>query len=226
MERMAGRPLIATGLLGMTRVLAELQLRLHGLDPSPLAKALGEAATFDGYLAALTRRIDHARLDGLASVIGWLRARRPRADGAPAICHGDLHPQNILVEGRVATGVLDWPNVLVADPAFDVASTLNILRFAPAGLASVPPALRRLVHIAQPVLARRYLARYCRGRRIEPARLGYYEVAAALRALVRAGETHQRSAPVTELDASPYAARLLGRVREITGIHAVIEQTP
>ena len=102
-----------------------------------------------------------------------------------AICHGDLHPRNILVEEGRVTGVLDWPNVLVADPAFDLAATWSILRFVPAALTGMPAARRWLARLVQPALAARYRALYWRRRPIDRARLRYYEVAAALRALVR-----------------------------------------
>jgi len=217
MERLPGRPLLDARAIGMGAVLADAQLRLHALDPAPLARALGPPGTFDGYLDTEAGRIARAALDDLRPLLDWLRARRPPG-AAAAICHGDFHPQNVLVEGGRVSGVLDWPNALVADPAFDVAATLNILTFVPAGLTSLPPVLRWLARVAQPLLARRYLARY-RGRRpIDDARLAYYRVAAALRALVRAGESRRRGA-LTGLDASPYAARLLVYSRR------VIEQT-
>ena len=219
MERLPGRPLLETRALNMGAVLADLQCRLHALDPAPLSRALGPPGSFDGYLDAFAGRIERAKLDELAPLLGWLRARRPPF-AAPAICHGDFHPQNVLVEHGRVTGVLDWPNALVADPAFDVASTLNILRFVPAGLTSMPAALRWVARVAQPLLARRYLASYRRQRPIDDARLAYYQVAAALRALVRAGETQRGLAGVpSDLDASPYAARLLAYSRR------VIEQT-
>ena len=219
MERLPGRPLLETRAIGMGAVLADLQCRLHALDPAPLARALGPPGTFDGYLDAFAGRIERAKLDELAPLLVWLRARRP-PPAAPAICHGDFHPQNVLVDDGGVTGVLDWPNALIADPAFDVASTLNILRFVPAGLTSMPAALRWVARLAQPLLARRYLAAYRRQRPIDDARLAYYQVAAALRALVRAGESRRGLAgPPTDLDASPYAARLLAYARR------VIEQT-
>ena len=219
MERLPGRALLETRAVGMGAVLADLQLRLHALDPTPLARALGPAGTFDGYLDAFARRIERGKLNGLTPLLAWLRAHRP-PEGPLAICHGDFHPQNVLVERGVLTGVLDWPNALVADPAFDVASTLNILRFVPVGLTSMPRALRELARFLQPLLAWRYLTRYRRARPIDDARLAYYQVAAALRALVRAGESRQRgggSAP-SGLDASPYAARLLAHACRVTGV--------
>jgi aminoglycoside phosphotransferase (APT) family kinase protein len=221
MERRPGRSLLETRAIGMGGVLADLQLRLHALDAAPLARALGPAGSFDGYLDMFERRIARGGLDGLAPLVGWLRAHRPPGD-APVICHGDFHPQNILVEDGRVSGVLDWPNALVAEPAFDVASTLNILRFVPAGLTAMPPVFRWLAGLAQPLLARRYLAVYRRRRAIDDARLAYHSVAAALRALVRAGETRRRAAggPPSELDASPYATRLLEHVRGVTGVTA------
>jgi hypothetical protein len=52
----------------------------------------------------------------------------------------------------VVTGVLGWPNALVADPAFDVASTLSAAEIrrsiggAPSGLDASPYAARLLAH--------------------------------------------------------------------------------
>ena len=220
MERLPGRPLLQARVIGMGAVLAGAQARLHGLDAAPLARALGPAGTLDGYLETEAGRIARAKLDGLRPLLDWLRARQPR-QSATAICHGDFHPQNILVDGGRVTGVLDWPNAIVADPMFDVASTLNILSFVSAGITSLPAPVRWLLRAAQPLLARRYLASYRCLRPIDAARLGYYQVAAGLRALVRAGESRRRGV-LTGLDASPYAARLLAHARRVTGVEATL----
>jgi aminoglycoside phosphotransferase (APT) family kinase protein len=225
MERLPGVPLIDANPIGMDRVLVEAQLRLHALDAGPLVRALGDAVTFDGYLAAFERRITSAALTGLAPAVRWLRAHRPPADVAPVICHGDLHPRNVLVQGGRLTGVLDWPNAVVADPAFDVASTRNVLRFVPPGLASMPAPLRWLARVGQPILAWRYLAGYRRRRPIARERLAYYEVAAALRALVRAGESRRRAAgapPPSPLDRSPFAARLAAHASRVCGVDVTL----
>jgi aminoglycoside phosphotransferase (APT) family kinase protein len=39
---------------------------------------------------------------------------------APAIVHGDLHFRHLLVNGRAASGVIDWGDVCRADPAIDL----------------------------------------------------------------------------------------------------------
>jgi aminoglycoside phosphotransferase (APT) family kinase protein len=225
MARLPGTPLIAARPVGMDRPLVDAQLRLHALDPAPLVRALGDAITFEAYLARFQRRIEQAELGGLQGVARWLREHRPHAAEPPVICHGDLHPQNVLVEGGRVSGVVDWPNTVIADRAFDVASTRTILRFVPAGLASLPGPLRWLARVGQPILAARYLAGYRRQRPIDAARLAYYEVAATLRALVRAGEVRRwagHGSPPGPLDRSPYAARLADHAARVTGVAVVL----
>jgi aminoglycoside phosphotransferase (APT) family kinase protein len=39
---------------------------------------------------------------------------------AQAVVHGDLHFRHLLVEGRAASGVIDWGDVCLADPAIDL----------------------------------------------------------------------------------------------------------
>jgi len=229
MERLPGTPLISARPVGMDRPLLEAQLRRHALDPAPLARALGDAVTFDGYLASVERRVARAALTGLAELLRWLRERRPSPEAPPVICHGDLHPRNILVDGGRVSGVLDWPNTVIADAAFDVATTHSILRSVPVGLASMPRALRWLARVGQPILATRYLRGYRRRRAIDSGRLAYYEVAATMRALVRAGESRGRAAggpPPTALDRSDYADRLLAHAAGITGLAASLPARP
>ena len=69
-----------------------------------------------------------------------------------------------------------------------------------------------------------YVRAYRRRRALDPERLDYYQVAAGLRQLVRAGESRRRSAgaPPGGLDASPFAARLLAHARRVTGLHAAL----
>jgi aminoglycoside phosphotransferase (APT) family kinase protein len=215
MERAEGVPLLSQ-VVGMAGALARAQLKLHALDPTALR---GVVPDLDGYLARQVQRIEAARLDGLRPLLDWLRARRP-PPAAAVICHGDFHPQNVLVQRGEVTAVLDWPNAVLAEPAFDVASTLNILRWVPAGLA-VPGPLRWLAHAGQRLLASRYLATYRGGRPLGPDRLAYFEVAAALRAVVRGGEAQRlaaRGLPVTALDRSPFVPRLLARAARVTGL--------
>jgi aminoglycoside phosphotransferase (APT) family kinase protein len=245
MERLAGRPLLAARRLGVASVLVETQLRLHALDAEVLLKALDregqasttadgppisrEVVTFEGHLARLERRIAHGSLRGLEKAIAWLADHQPTGEGRRVICHGDFHPQNILMTGGRVTGVIDWPNVIVADPAFDVASTRVILGLVPVGVLGVPPALRGLVAIAQRVLAARYVRGYRRRQPLDATRLAYHEALACMRGLVRTAEA--RLAPIGEsgvnpLDASVFGERLAARFARITGVALRLPAVP
>ena len=245
MERLAGRPLLDARRLGVASVLVEMQLRLHALDAEVLLLALDregqtpsaaggppisrELVTFESHLARLERRIARGSLRGLEKAIVWFSDHRPMDERRRVICHGDFHPQNILMtDGRV-TGVIDWPNVIVADPAFDVASTRVILGLVPVGLLGVPPALRGLVEVARRILVARYLSLYRRRQPLDAARLAYYEALACMRGLVRTAEA--RLAPIGEsglnpLDASGFGEQLAARFARITGVMPRLPAVP
>lgn len=227
MERVAGRPLIDEQRVGLAAVLVELQTRLHALDARPVLDALDRlgsraSMTFDGLLATFQERIARGALAGLRPAMDWLSGNRPRSPAAPAICHGDFHPQNILMSNGAVTAVLDWPNTVIADPAYDVAATRIILRRAPVELLPIPAALRPVVRLARVLITTRYLAGYRRRRPIEPAALRYYEAAACMRQLVRVWGTRvdaaARRAPLGVLDASRFGEDLAARFSRLTGV--------
>jgi aminoglycoside phosphotransferase (APT) family kinase protein len=236
MERLPGRRLLEAGLFRISRVLVETQLRLHALDAEVLLRALdreglatsaagapaisGDMVTLDGHLGQLRDRIVGGALHGLEPAMAWLVEHRPPSPGRRVICHGDFHPQNILVSGRRVTGVIDWPNVVVADAAYDVAATKTILSLTPVKLAAVPAALRWLVRVLRPVMVARYLAAYRRRRPIDPGVLAYYEALCCMRGLLRAAESRHRRAPAlpNPLDVSSFAERLAARFSRITGV--------
>jgi aminoglycoside phosphotransferase (APT) family kinase protein len=231
MERVAGRPLLDARRLGAARTLAETHARLHALNPEPLLRALDDegrlagwgfdrdTVSFESHLATLDRRIRDGGLAGLAEGMRWLLARRPSAPAARAICHGDFHPQNLLtVEGRV-TAVLDWPNLVVAAPEYDVASTRVILSQVPISLFPVPAGLRPLVAAGRRVLVARYLAVYRKLRPLDRPRLPYFEAAACMRGLVRTAETRMAGTAATNpLDASSFGERLAARFARVSGV--------
>jgi aminoglycoside phosphotransferase (APT) family kinase protein len=231
MERAPGRPLLDAKRVGASRVLAQAHARLHALDADPLLRALDEegraaggrfdrrAITYDGYLAELDRRIRERPLEGLSPSMRWLLEHRPTPGPAGVICHGDFHPQNLLVaDGRVSA-VLDWPNVVVAEPEYDVASTRAILALTPIELSAVPAALRPLIALLRPLMVARYLATYRRSRPLDPSRLRYYEAASCMRGLVRAAEVRVAGGGAANpLDASSFADRLAARFTRISGV--------
>jgi aminoglycoside phosphotransferase (APT) family kinase protein len=44
-----------------------------------------------------------------------------------AVCHGDLHFRQLLVEGEVLTGVVDWVDLCRGDPAMDISLVYGFL---------------------------------------------------------------------------------------------------
>ena len=61
-----------------------------------------------------------------------LVADAPTSEQA-VVCHGDLHPFNILDHGG-ALVVVDWTGAVVADPCFDLAFTELLLANPPLAL--------------------------------------------------------------------------------------------
>lgn len=231
MERAPGRVLPQERLLGMSAVLVDLQRQLHALDAEPLLRTLDEqtphgrsAVTLDGHLAEMSRRARAPGLEGLRSIAGWLGAHRPSENARPVICHGDFHPLNVLYESGRVTAVLDWPNAIVAEPAYDVAATRTILATAPIDLAGVSPAMQWLARAGRRMLLRRYLSGYRRRVPLDEGRLAYYDVLACMRALVRIAETRARGGPGdverARLETPAYADALLRRVGAVTGMTA------
>ena len=179
--------------------------------------------TFGGYLRRLAARVDDGALDGLRPAMRWLLDHRPPEPAPLSICHGDFHPHNLLYARGAVTGVLDWPNTLVADPLYDVASTLMIVRHTPSELWGLSGPLRWIAAAARQCLVRMYLARFRRRRQLDWAHLSYYEAANAMRWLVQAAlHRLQRDAPVHTLDDSSFAERLAERFAEVTGIAPVL----
>jgi aminoglycoside phosphotransferase (APT) family kinase protein len=132
------------------------------------------------------------------------------------LCHGDLHPINILDDGGGPT-VIDWTSAIVAPAAYDVAFTRLLLRHPP---LVVPPALRIALAAGSLVLARRFVRRYRAARPAADLRsLDWYTALHAARILVDVTSWWRlddpRSAHHPYNLAAPAAARLLART---TGI--------
>lgn len=150
---------IAVSGTSLADLLARVTAKLHRLDAAPLRLALDAApdvvGAVDGYLDRFGRNAEElGRLD-LVEVVEWLFARAPprRRD---TICHGDLHPLNILVDAGRAT-VLDWSAALVAEPAYDLAFTAMVLGLAP---LERPRPVSTLLGVAGRAVARRFMHRY------------------------------------------------------------------
>ncbi|MGW5266501.1 phosphotransferase family protein [Microbispora sp. NPDC004025] len=53
----------------------------------------------------------------------FLGTQAPPAPGVPAFCHNDLGAEHVLAEAETSTvtGVIDWTDAAIADPAYDLA---------------------------------------------------------------------------------------------------------
>ncbi|MBX3063079.1 MAG: phosphotransferase [Anaerolineae bacterium] len=59
----------------------------------------------------------------------WLRANlyRARECAAKSLIHRDFHPNNLMATDELITGVIDWGEMTIADPAIDIAWSRMIL---------------------------------------------------------------------------------------------------
>lgn len=185
MERAEGVPLLAglklgrallrmpTTLRRLAQQLSTASLRLHDLDPQPVVDSL-EAAGVDVASLGTEARLDEIRHAAATSSAGfddllrWLESRRPVSTPA-VVCHGDIHPFNMLVADDGSFTVLDWTNGNICRREYDVGFTAALLHCAP---LEVPRAATRAVHAITGSLARRFIDAY---RKVAPINLDVVE---------------------------------------------------
>jgi len=174
-------------------LLAGSMARLHALDPDLVRGELEQVrevpVTVPGLLGALARFADEFGRPDLAGAARWL-ADHPPAPAPDVICHGDLHPFNLLADGARVT-VLDWSTALLAPRAYDVAFTSLLLSEPP---LHVPGWQRPLVRMFGRLLARRFVRGYQRqaATTVGSAELRWHQAVVCLRALVEvAGWEHE-----------------------------------
>jgi aminoglycoside phosphotransferase (APT) family kinase protein len=206
-------------------MLAQTQAALHSLAVEPVRRAIEEAGaaravTVDGWLDQLAARIDAASLDGLRPGLRWAFDHRPPASAIPVVCHGDYHPNNVLVYNKTVSGVIDWSLTKIADPALDVGNTRVIIMLGP---RDVPAILQPLAGLLSRSLARRYYAAYRRLRPVDAGAVRYYEALRCLASLVWAGEHRAGAGRGVDLGPNPWAApreskRLIKHFRSISSV--------
>jgi hypothetical protein len=108
----------------LAAVLGETLGALHSLDPAPFGdgETLGEVGPLSGSLADAVRGALGDALD--ARIEAYLHGEvepPPPSGAAPVPTHADLLDYHILLEpeGRRITGVIDWMDSAVGDPAGD-----------------------------------------------------------------------------------------------------------
>jgi len=178
-------------LFRLTQTLAEVQARLHALDARVYRDSLEGAGldpddfTLAGEVRSISARIERAGLVGLRRGAEWLLTNVPEQDGRVAICHGDFHPLNVVMDAGTFSGVVDWSQAIVAEPAYDVACTSVILRFGPVELSGV---LRAIFERVRALPMRRYASGYRKRSTVDMRNASYYEAMHVLSNLTFAGE--------------------------------------
>jgi aminoglycoside phosphotransferase (APT) family kinase protein len=202
--------------------LARAMAHLHRLDPGPVRARLTEAGTgglgigavLGAYAAAAEA---HDRPD-LVAAARWLEAN-PAAPAPEVVCHGDLHPFNLLIDDAGTVTVIDWSAAILAPAEYDLAFTSLLLSEPP---LVVPRPLRPVVRGAGRALGRRFLARYrANGGSIDEDALTWHQGLICLRALaevagwVAGGEIDSRAGHPWVIGGDAFAARL-GALTEVT----------
>jgi aminoglycoside phosphotransferase (APT) family kinase protein len=103
---------------GLLRQVGRELAAIHGLDPPPVpvdaARVTPEALLDDLWTAG---HLDAENAEWLAGCF----ARLPPPGPALVLIHGDLAPQNLIAAGDRLTGIVDWGDAMLADPATDFA---------------------------------------------------------------------------------------------------------
>ena len=173
MDRSRGVPLLS-GLSGaraiasiprlvrrLPRLLASTSLELHLLDAAPVAAALRTEvpdAPVDTteMVARLRDAATQLEVPHLVHATEWLAAHQPEPERV-SVCHGDLHPINLLVDDLGQVTLVDWTASYISEPAFDLAFTTLMIREAP---LDVPGPLIPVVRRAAGWLAGKVLSTY------------------------------------------------------------------
>jgi aminoglycoside phosphotransferase (APT) family kinase protein len=138
-ERIDGRSMLET-VSGDPTAADELAARLGRLHAA-IHSAPGSG------LPRLRDALDRAALDGASSVgdaiADTVRSRLARLEDGDAVCHGDLHPGNVILAADEPR-VIDWVDAGSGPPAADVARTLFLLRDGLIDPAVAPDARARI----------------------------------------------------------------------------------
>lgn len=197
MDRADGSPLLS-GLGGgaiaqlprlaasIAETLASTMAKLHSLDPQLVEGRLAGSCDVGTTVAEMLDGLEatatvYGRTD-LGAAARWLIEHSP-TPAAEVICHGDLHPFNLLVDGDRQVTVLDWSAALLGARSYDVAFTSLVIAEPPLPVGAV---LRPVVRGAGRLLSRRFVRRYQHhaGITIDKHELRWYQAVVCLRALV------------------------------------------
>ena len=183
MERAAGRPMLDwytkfPHCLRLAANVVALQHRLHSFDTERLTTAFERRGVrlpvfdLEASLERLSLRVGKPGMEWTSLGLDWLIEHQPSHPNEPVICHGDLHPGNMLVDDTEVSAVIDWSNVKVADRALDLGWTRQMLT----GRRDLPPLRpRKLEAVVQRLVLILYDRAHQHGDRADTEAVAYYE---------------------------------------------------
>ena len=195
MRRLPGVPMLRAAPTELPEMLGAAHASLHDGNSDGVVATLGDRQwwhrknALDSLLGNMHART--AVFPQFEAIVGWLLENRPPEPDRETVCHGDFHPLNILVREGAVSGVLDWANFAVGDPAADVAFTMMAVAVVGRHVFEVPDAAE---------VAARYLACYRAHRRIDADRLLYHRIKHSTLALLCGadGRSLWRHPPIAE----------------------------
>ena len=235
MDRALGEPLLANLSLAkaitmlprilatLPKILATALVELHQLDPAPVRNALAATGIpkpegTPSLLEPLLTSPGIAHVERLRGAVEWLRENQPLV-GSAVVCHGDLHPLNILADGTEVKAIIDWTGARLADPAFDVACTAVLVAQAP---LAAPKAVQPILRAIGRSLARRFVKQYRQRMPLDDAQLQWHEAWQCARAIAEVANWRLTGA---ESQAHPFETSLTGltqHLQHITGIEVIL----
>lgn len=159
--------------------LAEATARLHHCPT--VSHHLDDHRDRGDIRSFLQRIADQANDVGRGDLAASAHRLAERAPATRVICHGDLHPFNLLADAEHWT-LLDWSAAVIADPHYDLAFTTLLLAHPPLG---GPAPVRAIATKIGNRLSLRFLRTYSRltGTAVDSQRLAWARTAHALRAM-------------------------------------------
>jgi aminoglycoside phosphotransferase (APT) family kinase protein len=204
----------------------DMQIRLHQLPAEPLLRAVTTAGidagaiTLEGQLTRLRTIVKRSALTGLEPGLAWLDNRRLPQPREAVICHGDFHPLNMLADNNQPTGVIDWANTVIAEPAMDVGSAIANISAVPLGL---PWALRVAAHTVIGAALRSYKRAYRERRPLDDQAVLYYEIFRAVAQLVWVGQARATGRVGGAFHSAAGVGNLIALIRKLSGVSLRLE---
>ncbi len=172
---------LVSGVGSIARQLADVAVKLHNAGVDKLKENLQsidfpvDHLSLNGRLYQLYKRIQNAKLDGLEEGIVWLIAHGPPEPERPVLCHGQLYPNNVIMQGDQVRCIINWSvdSILIGDPAYDIGKTSAAFKcFVP----QVTQSLRRLSYKVGKRFAKQFPASYLQKQSLNKNHIEYFEM--------------------------------------------------